>query len=130
AFTLLSRKPTVADRKVIGKSRKWELWDAEDIARQIRKLSPVKQRRIVDTYFRAYRKDFLGISDGGAFETPDEYFAPLLQRDAVFSHAWNLVGRDQELDSLIELTDRDPRNVTLLVGSGGIGKSRLVLALA
>lgn len=130
AVILLSRRATVAARKAIPKSGKWELWDTEDIARKIRTLPLAKQKRIVATYFRAYRKTFLGVDDGGALESPEEHFAPLLQRDHVFSHAWTLAGRDRELEKLIALTDRTPREITLLVGSGGIGKSRLMRALA
>jgi transcriptional regulator with XRE-family HTH domain len=130
AFILLSRPATVAARKALPKSGKWVLWDTLDIARTIRTLPMAKQKRIVDTYFRAYRKDFLGIAEAGAFESPEEHFAPLLRRDHVFSHAWTLAGRGDELTKLLALVERPPRDVTLLVGSGGIGKSRIVLGLA
>ncbi len=130
AAILLSRPATARARSAIPTSGQWDLWDADDIARKIRTLSVIKQKRILDTYFPAHRNDFLGVDDVGAFESAERHFARLLQRDQVFSHAWTLVGRDKELQRLVALTDRSPRDATLLVGSGGIGKSRLVRALA
>ncbi|MBI2205830.1 MAG: helix-turn-helix domain-containing protein, partial [Candidatus Rokubacteria bacterium] len=130
AVILLSRNATAAARKAVPKSGRWDLWDTEDIARKIRTLPLAKQRRIVDTYFRAYRKAFLGLDDESAFESPEEHFGPLLHRDQVFSHAWTLAGRDRELERLIAMTDRERRQVTLLIGSGGIGKSRLIRAIS
>ena len=129
ATILLSRPATAAARKAIPTAGKWSLQDALDIATEIRSLPLPKQRRLIDTYFRAYRKDFLGLDQVGAFDSPDDHFAPLNQRDHVFSHAWTLVGRDLEIERLSALVERPAREVTLLVGAGGIGKSRLVLEI-
>src|SRR5262249_31160631 len=116
--------------KALPKSGKWELWDSDDIAKKIRGLTLQKAKRIIDVYFPAYRKDFLGIDQLSALESPEEHFARLLGRDQVFSHAWTLVGRDEALERLVTLTDRTANDLALLVGTGGIGKSRLVRALA
>lgn len=130
AVILLSRRATSEARKVLPASGKWGLWDSDDIAKKIRTLPLAKQKRVVDVYFPAYRRDFLGIDDIGALESPEAHFARFLGRDQVFSHAWTLVGREQELERLLALTDRAPQDLTLLVGSGGIGKSRLARGLA
>lgn len=130
AVILLSRRATAGARKAIPKSGKWRLWDSEYICREIKVLPLLAQRQIIDAYFRAYRKDFLGIADAGALEPLKEYFAPLMLRDHIFSHAWTLVGRDKETETLRNLIERDASDATCLVGSGGIGKTRLAFTVA
>jgi len=44
--------------------------------------------------------------------------------------ATTLVGREREIDELVELLQRDDVRLVTLVGPGGIGKSRLALAVA
>ena len=129
AVILLSRPATVAARKPLARKRRWGLWDTEDIARKIRALPLAKQKRLIDAYFRGYRRDFLGLEDPGALVPANEHFTPLRRDDRVFSHAWTMIGRDSDIAKLLELVDRPPRHLTLLIGAGGVGKSRGVLAL-
>lgn len=132
AVILLSRPASALARKKIAtyQKQRWDLWDSNDIARKIRKLPIHRAKRLVDIYFRRFRKAFLGIDDPGAFETTEEYFSPLLHRDRVFSHAWTLIGRDRELKTLLALLNRPCHELTMIVGSGGVGKSRLTRAVA
>ena len=136
AVLLLSRAATVGARSVIPAAgariagKRWELWDAVDIANRIRGLPLTQQRRVVDTYFRAYRKDFLGIDEPGAFELWNDYFGVLLQRDQAFSHGWTLVGRDEKLKQLLSWLEQPLPVVSFLSGNGGIGKSRVAYAAA
>lgn len=129
AVILLSRPATAAARKAIARRRHWELWDTEDIGQKIHAFPLAKQKRLIDAYFRGYRRDFLGLEDPGALVPAEEYFAPFLRTDQVFSHAWTLVGRESEVATLLKLVERPPHRLTLLVGAGGVGKSRIVLAL-
>jgi transcriptional regulator with XRE-family HTH domain len=132
AYIFLSRNATAPARNAVPKRsrKKWTLHDSKDIARQVRELHPTKALQLIDVFFPQYRKGFLGVDDPSAFEPTARYFAPLLRRDRPFSHAWTLVGREVELSSIASALAQPADHVTILVGSGGIGKSRAVLAAA
>lgn len=105
----------------------WALWDKQELSRRIRADLPAeRQDRLVDTYFRGQRMALLGRSEPGPWQTADEYFAPFASRSAAFSHDWGLVGREQEVAALVDALGREDREITLLVGAGGIGKTRLI----
>jgi DNA-binding XRE family transcriptional regulator len=131
AVILLSRRATTDARQALPKrSRKWKIWDSEDICRELRALPLLAQRRIIDVYFPAYRKDFLGLVQTSAVDPIDVYFAPLTRKENAFSHAWKLIGREAELAKLSSLLKKPVPNVSFLVGSGGVGKSRLAYEAA
>lgn len=126
AVILLSRPASAAARKAIRRYAKWALWDSEDISRVVRQeLLPEQQLQLVDTYFSGLRQAFLGVSDPSPFLTAEQYFGPLLKH-TIFSHGWQLVGRKDSVVQLTAILARDPRSTAMLVGSGGIGKSRVV----
>ena len=132
AFILLSREATAKARKALPKRSKkhWTLWDSRDIARAIRMdLNPTKRLELVDTFFPLYRQPFLGVEEPTPFETTGRYFAPLLSKDKPFSHAWALVGRESELSALNISLGLPNDQVALVVGPGGIGKTRLIRAV-
>lgn len=130
AVILLARSATAAARDEIKKKRKkkWQLWDAKDIAEKLRGLARLDALRIIDTYFPAHRKDFLGVEHPMAFEHAEKYFAPMLRRDNIYSHAWKLVGREKQLRAVRKAL-KSESGVVVLAGAGGIGKSRLLRAL-
>lgn len=129
AYILLSRPATAAARRAIKRYRTWELWDSEYISRVVRQeLLRDQACRVVDTYFPGLRQSFLGIVEPSPFLSVDEYFAPFLKH-TIFSHAWNLVGRIEKVQQLSTTLGKDSRGVAVLTGSGGIGKSRVLLAL-
>jgi len=118
-------------RKEILKHANWTLWDGADISRLIRfNLAEGDAVRLVDTYFPGWRSSFLGVPDPGPWLTSDELFAPHM-REGIYSHGWQLVGRDQELRGLLEFASSTtaPR-VGLIVGRGGLGKTRLLRSVA
>lgn len=131
AVIFLSREATAQARQEIRKRRKkrWELWDARDISRRVRELPPLAALRLVETFFPRHRKDFLGVDDPSVLQTSEQYYAPLLRHDAPFSHVWTLVGRDNEKRSVLEQLNKAAGDVTVLVGAGGLGKTRLVRAI-
>jgi len=104
----------------------WTLWDKQDLTRQIRSLPVETQERLVDIYFRGQRMALLGRSEPGPWVTLDEYFAPFRGRGTVFSHDWSLVGREEEITALVGALDQGEMPVTVLVGPGGIGKTRVL----
>lgn len=107
----------------------WELWDGEDISRFIRlKLPPDTAVRLVDAYFPGHREAFLGVPAPGPWLVPEDYFAH--SRGHLFSHEWGLAGRGEELSRLADALYGSAGTLGVLVGRGGIGKTRLLRALA
>ncbi|MEH0108211.1 helix-turn-helix domain-containing protein [Tersicoccus sp. MR15.9] len=128
-YLFLSRLvATPAARAEAGRHANWELWDGEDISRHIRNLPREQAVRIVDNYFPGHRESFLGISAPGPWLPPEEHFG--VNRGAVFNHDWNLVGRRAELDQLVAAAYQANATVAFLVGAGGVGKTRVLKAVA
>jgi len=66
----------------------------------------------------------------GSLLTVEQFFAPWLRRDRLFSHAWPIVGRRELLDQLAAFVDANSQQLAIVPGRGGIGKTRLLLAAA
>ncbi len=125
-FLVLSRKNASPEaRREIQNHRNWTLWDAEDISRSVRNLPLHQAVRIVDTYFVGWREPFLGVAEAGPWLHTDEFFRPLTV-GSIYTHDWNLVGRKEELDQLLEFVTNPTQRLGLVVGRGGIGKSRVL----
>ena len=108
----------------------WTLWDKDDISRLIRDLTPQTRRKLVDKYFPGQRYALLGEPNPGSWQTADEFFAPFGGTRATFSHDWNLVGRDDDLDAIAQgLRGGDTNRIVLLLGAGGSGKSRILKSI-
>ena len=88
-------------------------------------LPELAKIRLVDTYFPGFREAFLGVPRPSPWETAEDFFRPLTGT-ALFSHKWRLVGRDQEVAALAAFVKDADQQVALLIGQGGIGKSRIV----
>ena len=129
-FLLITRPATQQTRDAAAKYVKqgWELWDIEDISRKVRGLPSDKARVLVDAYAPGQRKEFLGIDQPNPFSSPIEFFREFLRRDAIFSHAWAIVGRTSELSEAKAAMDAGAAFVTI-VGAGGSGKSRVALEI-
>ena len=129
-YLFLSRlTATPAARKEAGKHASWELWDGEDISRYIRNGLPRELAvRVVDTYFPGHRESFLGVAMPGPWLLPEEYFD--VARTTIFNHEWALAGRQSQLEQLIDAAYKGDATLSFLVGAGGIGKTRLLKALA
>jgi transcriptional regulator with XRE-family HTH domain len=121
----LSRVASPGARKEIAEHDGWRLLDAIDIARAVRGLPELAKIRLVDTYFPGFREAFLGVPRPSPWETAEDFFRPLTGT-ALFSHKWRLVGRDQETAALAAFVRNADQHVALLIGQGGIGKSRIV----
>jgi len=122
----LSRKASPGARQEVAKHPGWQLWDRIDLSRKVRSLpDKVAAIRLVDSYFPGYREAFLGVGKPSPWESTEVFFRPLSGMP-VFTHGWGLVGRDRELGVLTALFQDPVRRVALVVGPGGIGKSRLV----
>lgn len=123
---LLTRIASPQARDSMAAHPDWELWDREDVAKRIRQLPKLEQIRLVDIFFPGQRLALLGEVEAGPWMSVEDFFSAFLRKERAFNHLWQLVGRSEELANLSDnIRDKD-RLVTLLTGSGGSGKSRLL----
>lgn len=123
---LLTRIASPQARDAMAAHPEWELWDKEDVAKRIRQLPKSEQIRLVDIFFPGQRLALLGEVEAGPWMSVEDFFSAFLRKERAFNHLWQLVGRSEELVKLSDsICDKD-RLVTLLTGSGGSGKSRLL----
>ena len=73
-----------------------------------------------------WRKTFLGLLGLSSFVTPTEFFHPFSNVSALFNHAWELVGRSDHLRQAHEFVKSQQQEVAILIGRGGIGKSKIL----
>jgi hypothetical protein len=126
-LVMVSCPAAASARDALDRNPGWELWDLRDISRKVKDLNSEAARRIVEEFFGAeWRRQFLGLQGPATFITAEEFFSELLDPQAVFSHAWELVGQVEALDRLEAFIAGDGR-LALLLGPGGSGKSRLLL---
>ncbi|MGO9151355.1 MAG: helix-turn-helix domain-containing protein [Acidimicrobiales bacterium] len=128
-LVLSRRSASPAARKEMQAHPGWTLWDAQDISRAIRGLPLERSVRIVDTYFPGWRQAFLGVAEPGPWLTSDEFFRPV-SASPIYNHDWTLVGRKQETSDLLFFVEDPAQRLALVVGRGGIGKSKLLKEVA
>ncbi len=125
-FLVLSRRSASPKaRREMQSHPGWTLWDAEDISRIVRGLPLERSVRLVDTYFPGWRTAFLGVAEPGPWLRPEEFFQPL-STGPIYNHDWTLVGRRAELDRLVAFVGDPAQRMCLVVGRGGIGKTKLL----
>lgn len=127
-FLLVTRPVSADTRDVISERPDWALWDSRDISREfLQRLSVSDAARILYANFgRGWPEELLGVSGSSPLVTAEAKFAPLLESGRSFHHRLAMVGRRewlQELDAFVSAKDV---RVFLLVGRGGLGKSRLL----
>lgn len=123
---LLSNIASPKARKAIASFERWQLWDRLDISAAFRSLSMTDRLDLVDIYFPGQRRPLLGKLEGSALQSPDDFFKALVVPGRYFNHTWELVGREEELRSLVAHLCDDAILATLLLGAPGNGKSRLL----
>jgi transcriptional regulator with XRE-family HTH domain len=129
-YLFLSRlTATPGARKEMAKYANWELWDGEDISRYIRSsMSQDLSIRLVDAYFPGHRESFLGVALPAPWLPVEEAFPS--RKAQIFNHDWTLVGREAEILELASVAFGTERALAVLVGRGGLGKTRLLKAVA
>lgn len=110
----------------------WSLQDRVDICAGLRRLDRERARRIVEDAFTVeWRRAFLG---GGpiVLKVASAYYEPWLDetQTGLFHHRWPLLGRREELQDLLGAINDPKIKVVVLVGRGGIGKTRLLVEVA
>lgn len=127
-FILLSRVASPLARQEVEKHRGWDIWDQDDISEKLRALSGEARRRLVDTFFPGQRFALLGEPSPGPWQTPEDFFAPLVIAGRPFSLHWEMVGRAKERVQLATNLDDGSQIVVSLAGPAGGGKSRTLRA--
>jgi transcriptional regulator with XRE-family HTH domain len=131
-YLFLTRVASPQARQEIANHPSWTLWDVDDLSREVRSLPDRDAAvRLVDTYFPGWRESFLGVPSPGPWMTTEEFFRPFVKQ-GIYSHVWELVGRIAESAALrTYATDPDcSGHIAVVAGRGGIGKTRLLRAVA
>ncbi len=127
----LSCQASSGVRDACGGHSNWDVWDVRDISRKVREMELHSAARLVEGHFGpAWRKAFLGLPGLTPFIAPAEFFRPFLNESALFNHTWQLVGRSDHVHQSHEFMESQQQNVAIIVGRGGIGKSKILYALA
>ena len=128
---LLSRVASVEVRKVIADDPRWEVWDVRDISQKVQEIEIESARRLVKGHFHPeWQNAFLKISKLTPFISYEDFFHNWLDENRLFKHTWKLEGRDEELKSLHGFVSLQDKQVTILSGRGGIGKTKLLYEFA
>ena len=128
---LISCEANKAVRKYVHPLPGWDLSDCKDLSLAVRELDRSKAWNVVEDAFGVpWRRAFLGPQESLVFVDSERYFRPFERVDALLRHTWQLVGRAEILDALIGAVDQADVRAVVLVGRGGIGKTRLLRALS
>lgn len=116
-------------RTEMAKHSGWTLWDGEDISRFVQQELPLDAAvRLVDTFFPAHREAFLGVRSPGPWLLPEDHFVS--PRGRLFNHDWTLVGRQDVVTQLTDTLYGRSGQLITLDGRGGLGKTRILRAVA
>ena len=127
----LSRQATSGVRDACESYPDWDVWDVDDISRKVREMEMTSSARLVEAHFGpSWRKAFLGLHGLSSFVKPIDFFHKLSNSSALFNHMWELVGRSEHLRQAHEFVESQGQKVAILTGRGGIGKSKILHALA
>ena len=127
----LSRQATSSVRDTCDSYPDWDVWDVDDISRKVREMEMHSAAKLVEAHFGPWwRKAFLGLHGLSSFVTPIDFFHPFSNASALFNHVWELVGRSEHLRRAHEFVGSQEKKVAILTGRGGIGKSKILHALA
>lgn len=127
-FLLVTCDVSEECQRVIAECPGWALWDAREINRRFRELGAFKAAPILFTHFGpGWAEAFFGLSGTGPFIGAEAKFSPQLREGPRFHHRLALVGRETQLRQLDDFAESGRERVFLLIGRGGLGKSRLLL---
>ena len=127
-FLLITCDVSEECHRVIAEHPGWALWDMREINRRFRELGAFKAAPILFTHFGPdWAEALFGITGSGPFIGAEAKFAPQLREGSRFHHRLALVGRETHLQQLDDFAESEKARVFLLIGRGGLGKSRLLL---
>lgn len=122
---------TTGARKVIDAADSWDAWDVEQLSSQLRALPREQARWLVEDHLGGgERRRLLGPESELCLVPASTWYASRDRREGLLGTHQQLRGRDAELAELRSAVEDHAVRVVVLVGRGGIGKTRLLRALA
>ena len=113
---------------VVAANAGWVLWDAREINRRFRELGSSKAAPILFTHLGpGWAEAFFGVSGDGPLIGAEAKFKTFLRPEIRFHHRHTLIGRAALLDQLDTFVRNEKARVFILIGRGGLGKSRVIL---
>jgi len=129
SFIALARTATADSRFEMDKHDAWQMWDQVDLSRQVRALAQESALYIVRAYFPSHVEPFLGVATAGPWMTAEDFYrnTPL----TLLNHRQPLVGRDAAVTAVAHwASDPGASNIGLVIGRGGLGKSKFLWEVA
>lgn len=110
----------------------WHVWSREEITARVRALpNSDEAARVLATYFGSHWAEvILGLSGSGPLQASGAFFARQMEAGSLFHHKADIVGRREELKALHEFLKDHQKQLLILPGAGGGGKSRLLKAFS
>lgn len=124
---LLAFGASPSARDAIAQHAGWQLWDRDDISRRFHELPWDDRLDLVDLFFSGQRRTLLGADEGTPFQQVEVFFKQFLQSDLFFNHTWPLVGREEEVQGVLDAVRDRSVAATFIAGAPGSGKSRILL---
>ena len=129
SFLALARVATAEARFELDKHAGWQLWDLADLSRLVRLLEPEAAHQVVRTYFPDHVEAFLGLKPLSVWRTAEEYYRS--SSHTLLDHRQALVGRSQLVDDVVAwVNDPEGTEIAMIIGRGGLGKSKLLWEVA
>jgi transcriptional regulator with XRE-family HTH domain len=131
SFLALARVATAEARFEMDQHARWQLWDLADLSRLVRLLEPEAAYQVVHTYFPDHVEAFLGIKPSSPWRTAGEYYRS--SSHTLLDHRQALAGRTrfQLVDEIVAwINDPGAAQIAMVVGRGGLGKSKLLWEVA
>ena len=128
AYVFLSRVASPDARNALRGHSGWQLWDKNKLSHAVHDLPHDRAVPLVDRYFPLLREKFLGVRLPGPWLEAPEYFSQM-SRSERSSHRWAMVGREGMLEDLVQFAADSAGRVGVLVGRGGIGKTKMLHSL-
>ena len=125
----LARPATAEARFEVDRHAGWGIWDQADLSRFVRRLPPESSLHLVRAFFPSHVEAFLGVSPANPWMTAEEFYraSPF----AVLNHRQPLVARQGLVDDIAGwASDPASTDIAVVVGRGGLGKSKLLWEVA
>ncbi|MBK8093620.1 MAG: ATP-binding protein [Verrucomicrobiaceae bacterium] len=110
----------------------WQLWSRGEITARVRVLTNRDEAaRLINTYFGAHwAEEILGITGSGPLQACGAFFARQMDQECLFHHRAKVEGRQEELKQIHAFLADVGKQLLILPGPGGSGKSRLLKAFS
>ncbi|MCX6937439.1 MAG: ATP-binding protein [Verrucomicrobia bacterium] len=129
-FLMVACDPAEGVQDCMAARSNWSLWNLDKICSEFRLRVPQSlQPRVLGFLAPEELRRFAPYASQ-ALVLAEEFFASRREADRVFHHQHTLVGRTDEMRRLRAFATSRKAKVLLLVGPGGVGKTRLLRELA